>query len=60
MLFSQTVSKSSLEWRNKNHKVMYARLRASKSSLSAIQCYVPTKDDNDKEKDQYTKRNTSV
>lgn len=49
-LFSKTVGKSLLEWCDKNHRILYARLKTSQSRLSVIQYYALINDDNDEEK----------
>jgi hypothetical protein len=53
VMMSKETSKTLMEWHPVNDRIIYARFDSKHIKLSVIQCYSPTNDANDNEKDAF-------
>jgi exonuclease III len=59
-MMSKETSKTLMEWYPVNDRIIYARFDSKHIKLSVIQCYSPTNDANDNEKDAFYNQLQSV
>lgn len=52
-MMSKEASKTQIEWYIVNDRIVYARYDSKHIKLNVIQCYSPTNDANDDEKDTF-------
>lgn len=60
IMMSKETSKTLIEWYPVNDRILYARFDSKHIKLSVIQCYSPTNDANDDEKDTFYNQLQSV
>ena len=52
-MLSQNTAKSLLEFGPENERLITAELQGKHGSITVVQCYAPTKDSSEEEKDQF-------
>ncbi|GFR93740.1 craniofacial development protein 2-like [Elysia marginata] len=53
LIFDRKTNKSLMEWEPINHRIIRARLYSRFAKLTIVQCYAPTEDAADDEKDEF-------
>ena len=53
IIMKKGMEKYLMEWKPVNGRIIQARLKGRQANLSIIQCYVPTNDSNDRDKEAF-------